>query len=299
MTARVLVTGVEGQLARSLVERAAGGAAIELVRVGRPDLDLGRLESIGSAVTRFAPDVVVSAAAYTAVDRAEEEPNLATRINEEAPGILARAAFRVGARIIHISTDYVFDGRKIDPYIETDPVNPLCVYGQTKFAGEDRVRAEHPSHIILRTAWLYSPFGHNFVRTILRLAEMRDRLTVVDDRQGNPTSALDLADAILTIIAHWLKEPGSGLTGIYHCAGTGETTWCGFARHVLAVSREAGGPFADVVPIRSDQWPTKAARPVNSRLDCSKFARDFGWRAPEWRCSVSGVVRRLVQARMT
>lgn len=293
---RVLVTGVEGQLARSLAEGAAGCAGAEITRVGRPDLDLERPDTIERTVARVAPEVIVNAAAYTAVDRAEDEPELAWRINAEAPGILARAARIAGARLIHISTDYVYDGCKLGAYVETDPVAPQCVYGRTKLEGEERVRAEHPGHTILRTAWLYSPFGRNFVRTMLDLARTRDTLTVVADQKGSPTSALDLADAILGIVRHWRNDPHGGTGETYHCAGSGDATWFDLARHALATSRAAGGPFAEVTPIASSQWPTRAVRPANSRLDCSKFARDFAWRAPDWRRSVDNVVMRLAAA---
>jgi dTDP-4-dehydrorhamnose reductase len=296
MAIRILVTGVNGQLAQSLAERAAGRNAFELVRVGRPILDLERPDSILRAVTKVTPDVIVNAAAYTAVDKAEDERELATRVNSEAPGILAWAARATGARLVHVSTDYVYDGRKTSPYIETDRVNPLSVYGRTKLEGEERVRAEYGNHIILRTAWLYSPFSHNFVRTILRLSETRCHLTVVNDQRGTPTSALDLADAILAIVSRWRKDPQLGLAETYHCAGTGETTWFGLARQVLATSREAGGPCAEAVPILSPQWPAKAARPSNSCLDCTKLARDFGWQAPGWQSSLRDVVLRLVSA---
>ena len=294
MAIRVLVTGREGQLASSLAERAADDADVEIIRVGRPALDLERPETIGRTVREVLPDVVISAAAYTGVDRAEDEPELAMRVNGEAPGILARAARAAGAHLIHISTDYVYDGRKAQPYVESDEVDPHSTYGRSKLEGERRVCAEQPSAVIVRTAWVYSPFGRNFITTMIDLARTRDSVRVVDERQGSPTSALDLADALLAIIHRRRQRPGLGAGECYHCAGTGYASWCDMARHALAASRANNGPFAEVFAISASEWPTKAVRPANSRLDCSKLAHDFAWRAPEWRVSVDAVVRRLV-----
>jgi dTDP-4-dehydrorhamnose reductase len=291
---RLLVTGTEGQLARALSERGATAAGVEVVCVGRPSLDLARPETIAAAVREVGPDVIVNAAAYTAVDRAEDEPEIARAVNAVAPGVLADASRKAGARLIHLSSDYVYDGEKSEPYVESDQLHPLSVYGQTKLDGETAVREHCNEHVILRTSWVYSPFGRNFVRSMLELAATRSRLTVVDDQYGNPTSALDVADAVLAIVSHWRQTPRSGLGQVYHCAGTGATTWCGLARHVLRESARLGGPLAEVVAITSRDWPTKAARPANSRLDCGRLARDFAWRSPEWQQSVSVVVRRLL-----
>lgn len=296
MAIRMLVTGTQGQLARALAERAAARQGIEIIAVGRPGLDLEQPDTIERTVREAGCGVVVSAAAYTAVDRAEDEPATAMRINGNAPGLLARSARAAGARLIHISTDYVYDGRKPSPYVETDPTAPQNAYGSSKLAGEEAALAADPAAVILRTAWVYSPFGANFVKTMLNLARTRDRLTVVDDQHGNPTSALDIADAILAVVDRWRDTPGIGAGQRYHCAGSGETTWCGLARHALEVSRASGGPFAEVAPIASRDWPTKAARPANSRLDCSKLKRDFGWQAPDWHDSIRAVVPRLLAA---
>jgi len=295
MAVKVLVTGVAGQLARSLAECSSKWRDVELIRVGRPEFDLEKPNSIKRTVVQISPDVVVSAAAYTAVDKAEDEPELAAKINGEGPGILARAAKGIGARLIHVSTDYVFDGMKSEPYVETDRVNPQSVYGRTKLEGEERVRAEHPYHIILRTAWVYSPFGQNFVRKMLHLAETRNRLSVVNDQFGNPTSALDLSDAIFTVIQRWRQLPSTGIGETYHCAGSGDTNWYELARHIMSVSYSAGGPCAEISPIRSQEWPGKAARPANSRLDCSRFPADFGWRLADWQVSVRHSVLRLIR----
>lgn len=299
MTVRILLTGVHGQLARSMAERADASREFGVACIGRPELDLERPETIERTVRDHQPDVIIGAAAYTAVDRAEDEPDLAMRLNGEAPGWLARAACTNGARFLQISTDYVFDGRKTSPYVESDPAAPQSAYGRTKLEGERRVLAEMPEAVILRTSWVYSPFGRNFVKTMLELAETRDRLTVVDDQHGNPTSALDLADACLAIIQTWRDAPTVGLGEIYHCAGSGETTWCGLACHTLGASRKYGGPFAEVTGITTKDWPTKAPRPANSRLDCTKLGRDFAWRAPDWRDSTEFVVHRLLNGSKT
>lgn len=293
---RIAVIGKSGQLARSLAERVQG-RDFELVFLGRPELDLEGSETIADAVMTSSPDLVINAAAYTAVDQAEDEPERAALINAIAPGALAQAAHQAGAGFIHVSTDYVYDGSGDRPYVETDPVSPLGVYGRTKLEGEKRALDANPRSVVLRTAWVYSPFGKNFVRTMLDLAQTRDRLTVVADQIGSPTSALDLADAALTIAARWRRDPDCGAGEICHVAGSGETSWCGLAAHALAKSGECGGPSAEVAPIRTSDWPTKAVRPANSRLDCSKFERIFGWRAPDWRQSVDAVVARLVAAR--
>jgi dTDP-4-dehydrorhamnose reductase len=269
------------------------------MRVGRPALDLSKPGTIERAVRERAPDIVVSAAAYTAVDRAEDEPDVAMRINGEAAGILAQTVRASGARLIHISTDYVYGGSKNGPYVETDPVDPQNAYGRSKLEGERRVLTELPQAVILRTSWVYSPFGRNFVKTMLELARTGDRLAVVDDQRGNPTSALDLADAIISMVVTWKSRLNDGLGEIYHCAGSGDATWRDFAEHVFAVSRMNGGPFAEIAGIATSQWPAKAKRASNSRLDCSKFTRDFAWSAPHWRGSVELTVRRLLAAHKT
>src|SRR4051812_19276650 len=204
---KILVTGTEGQLARSLVERALLRNDIELVALGRPELDLKAPGSAAAAIAEAAPDLVINAAAYTAVDGAEDEPERAFRINADAAGEVAAAAVRAGAAVIQLSTDYVFDGRGEDAYREDASVNPLGVYGRSKLAGEEQVRSANPRHAIVRTAWVYSPFSRNFVKSIMAAAGTRDRLTVVDDQRGSPTSALDLADGLLAMIG---AEEGLG-----------------------------------------------------------------------------------------
>jgi dTDP-4-dehydrorhamnose reductase len=287
---KLLVTGTEGQLARSLIERAPLHPGIELIACGRPKLDLEVPGSAAKAIAEVAPDIVINAAAYTAVDQAEDEPERAFRINADAAGEVAAAAANVGAAVIQLSTDYVFDGQGSGPYREDYPVSALGVYGRSKLAGEERVRAANPRHAIVRTAWVYSPFGHNFVKSIMAAAGVRDRLTVVDDQRGSPTSALDLADGLLAMI-----DNGGGWGETYHLAGTGEASWCEFAREIMARCAANGLPYVPVDAIRTEDWPTRAERPRNSVLDSGKFEQAFGFEMPDWRSATREVVARLAR----
>ena len=289
---KIAVTGTSGQVVTSLVEAAAAMPDIQLVLVGRPDLDLANPSSVRQAILDVKPDIVVSAAACTMVDRAEDERNLAYTINVVGAAAVAEVAATLHVPIIHLSTNYVFSGDAPYPYDEEDEAEPKTVYGYTKLRGERAVASVNPRHIILRTSWLYSPFGHNFVRTMLRIAAERQRIAVVSDQWGNPTSALDLADAILLVATHPIRHH----TGIFHVAGTGETNWSGFARYIFEVSRAHGGPFAEVQEIASADYRTRAKRPSNSCLSTDKFDRIFGWRAPIWQSSVVPVVRRIINA---
>ncbi len=288
---RILVTGRNGQVAQSLAERA--GTGHELVFADRPGFDLADPATIERSVEQARPDLIFSVAAYTAVDKAESERDLAMAVNGEGPGRLARAAARIGAPIVHLSTDYVFDGSSLRPYREEDPVAPVGVYGETKLAGERAIAASGAQYAILRTAWVYSPFGTNFVKTMLRLAADRDELTVVEDQRGCPTSALDIADAMLRVADVWAADADHGRDAIYHLAGSGETHWADFARAIMAASAARGGPSASVTGIPTSAYPTPARRPANSRLDSSRFAATFGYRAPEWHRSLETVVARL------
>jgi dTDP-4-dehydrorhamnose reductase len=294
---RILVTGRSGQLARSLGERASGRDGVELYFAGRPDLDVTDDAAIERAVAEARADVVINTAAYTAVDRAEEDRAEAERINAHAPGVIARAARHAGARLIQISTDYVFDGRSDTAYREDDPTGPINVYGSTKLAGEAAVRAELDAHVIVRTSWVYSPFGRNFVSAMIAVAEEKDEVSVVDDQRGSPTSATDLAEGLLRIAERWRTKPDEGLGETFHLAGTGEASWAELAQQIFASSAGSGGPSARVRPIATKDWPCRAARPLNSRLDCGKFEARFGYRAPLWNESVAGVVRRIIDER--
>ena len=290
---KVLVTGREGQLARSLIERSARHPGIAMVALGRPELDLEAPGSAAAAVRAAAPDVVINAAAYTAVDLAEDEPERAMRINGDAAGEVASAAREVGAAIVQISTDYVFQGSGDGAYREDAATAPLGAYGRSKLEGEEQVSKKNPDHVIVRTAWVYSPFGQNFVKTMMRVAETRDLVTVVEDQRGNPTSALDLADALLAMLERWRQGERTGLGSVYHLAGSGRASWFGLAEAIFEECRSLGLPAADVRPIRTADWPTKAVRPANSTLDSSRFTSDFGFHMPEWRRSAAEVVRRL------
>ena len=287
---KILVTGREGQVARSLAERTE---AHELVFTARPGFDLADPDSIVRTIHDVRPDLVISAAAYTAVDQAEEEPELAMAINGEAPGHIGRAAAAIGAPVLHLSTDYVFDGSGDRAWHEDDPTGPIGVYGKTKLAGEEALAASRATFAILRTAWVYSPFGSNFVKTMLRLAEARDALEVVNDQYGNPTSALDIADALLAVADHWKHEPRHGAGECYHFAGTGSTNWADFARAIFVASAGNGGSSCAVAGIPTCEYPTKAMRPANSRLNSAKFASTFGYKAPCWQLSLADTVTRL------
>jgi dTDP-4-dehydrorhamnose reductase len=249
--------------------------------------------AIAKAIDQVRPDVVINAAAYTAVDRAEDEPERAFRINADAAGEAASAACRAGIPIIHVSTDYVFDGQSSGPYREDAPAAPMGIYGRSKLAGEELVRAGAHDHLIMRTAWVYSPFGGNFLKTMMALAQRNPVVKVVADQRGNPSSALDLADGLISILQHWRGGDWIGLGRTYHLAGTGEASWADFASAIFDQCRELGLPFAEVEPIATADWPTKARRPANSTLDSSRFSADFGFEMPHWRMSSAATVRRL------
>lgn len=291
---RLIVTGKRGQVVQCLLERARERPEFEVVTLARPELDLSNLSSISPAIMAARPDIVVSAAAYTAVDQAEDEPELAFRINAEAAGELARAARMSGARIIHISTDHVFSGGSGQPYVEDDPTGPLNVYGHSKLAGEEAVRNSHADHLILRTGWVYSPFGKNFMKTMLQLATSQERIGVVDDQFGNPTSALDVAEAVLTIAARWDRE--SRDFGTFHFAGAGGTSRYEFAREIFRASQGLGGPSAKLIAVPTSSYPTRAVRPADTRLDCTTFAESFDLVAPDWKVRCTETVEAILAA---
>lgn len=283
-TARpVLIAGRNGQVARELAARLAA-AGTPFIALGRDGFDIADAAAIERTVADLGPAVVINAAAYTAVDKAEDEPEAARDINALGAGHLAAAAKRAGAPIIHISTDYVFDGSKGGAYVETDPVSPLGVYGLTKLEGELLVAAANPRHVIVRTAWVYSPHGNNFVKTMLRLATTRDEIGVVADQFGSPTSAADLAAALLAIAGRvcGVAADDAGAYGTFHAAGAGATTWAGFADAIMAGAAERGAPAAHIRPITTADYPTRARRPANSVLDCAKLARVHGVALGGW-----------------
>ncbi|WP_114213968.1 dTDP-4-dehydrorhamnose reductase [Ochrobactrum sp. 3-3] len=291
---KILVTGREGQVVQSLLEKASLRPDLEVIALGRPELDLAKPETVHSAIMGIKPDLVISSAAYTAVDMAEDEPELAFGVNATGAEAVAEAAKTCGVPVIHLSTDYVFAGDADEAYVETDATGPRGVYGSSKLEGERLVAQANPQHIILRTAWVYSPFGKNFVKTMLKLAETRDALSVVSDQWGNPTSALDIADAIIQVADHLAAVPDFSAYGVYHLTGTGDTNWSGFARAIFDESARLGGPTATVADIATADYPTKAARPANSRLSTAKFKQVFNWSAPHWQSSLRDVVARLV-----
>jgi dTDP-4-dehydrorhamnose reductase len=294
---RLLVTGTQGQVARALIERgAAEGVAIETL--GRPEYDLLEPSAITRAIAAASADVVVNSAAYTAVDKAESEPDLAMAINGVAAGAIAQAAATCGVPVIQLSTDYVFDGTRDRPYREDDAVAPTNVYGRTKLAGERAVAAANPAHVILRTAWVYSPFSANFVRTMLRLGETRAAIDVVADQKGSPTNALDIADAILAI-SRRLRAARRDLNtyGVFHLVASGEATWAEFASVIFAEAARHGRSAVDVTPIATADYPTPTCRPANSRLDTSKLREIYGVRLPDWRVSLASCVARLLAGR--
>lgn len=293
---RMVVTGREGQIVRSLLERGALNGTFDIVALGRPQLDLCDLDGIDAALRQARPDVIVSAAAYTAVDRAETEEVRAYVVNATAPARIAATAAKLGVPVIHLSTDYVFDGEKPEPYVETDPVGPTSAYGRTKLAGERAVAEVTENHVILRTAWIYSPFGRNFLKIMLQLAESRDRINVVDDQVGNPTSALDIADGILAIAGNLLADDAANLRGLFHMTGAGSVSWADFATEIFVASGRCGGPTATVERIPSSAYPTPARRPGNSRLDCGKLERAHGVRLADWAAEAAKVVERLMTA---
>lgn len=293
---KILVTGREGQLVQSLIERSAYHTGIDVFPIGRPDLDLEHPQGIERLVEQVRPDLVVSAAAYTAVDQAEDEPGKAHAVNALGAEAVAAAAAAINVPVIHISTDYVFSGAAEHPYSENDPTGPRSVYGVTKLEGERLVAAAYPKHLIFRTAWVYSPFGKNFLKTMLRLAETRSEISVVADQWGNPTSALDIADAVLLAAARVCNDADFSEYGVYHVTGTGHTNWSGFARHINDCSERLGGPSAKIREITTAEFPTKALRPTNSRLCNSRFQKVFDWRAPPWEEASASVVSRLKTA---
>ncbi len=293
MNTSILVVGRIGQVGHELA-RGKWPAGFTVDFVERPQLDLTRPSEAQRIVAAARPDIVVNAAAYTAVDAAESDRDTAFAVNRDGPAALAEICREIGAPLVHFSTDYVYDGRKADAYVETDPIAPLSVYGASKAAGDAAIAARLDRHVILRTSWVYSAIGHNFVKTMLRLGAERDRLGIVDDQYGSPTAAADIAAATIAICAALAAGKADGY-GVFHFCGAGTTTWHGFAREIFrgAAARELKTPRL-VEPIATEAYPTPAARPGNSRLDCGKIARLYGIEAPRWQESASAVLDELI-----
>ncbi|WP_439597837.1 dTDP-4-dehydrorhamnose reductase [Falsiroseomonas sp.] len=289
---RILVAGREGQVAQALLRRFAGH---EVVALEPPALDLTEEASIARAMREAAPELVVNAAAYTAVDRAEDQEALAFAVNRDGAARLAAAAAACGAPFVHFSTDYVFDGRKGAPYVETDPPSPLGVYGRSKEEGERAVLAANPRSVILRTAWVCSPDGANFVKTMLRLAAEREELRVVADQHGAPTFAADLAEAVARMAPRLLAAPaGDAAFGLFHLTGAPHTTWHGFTAEILDQAARRGHKRPGLAGIATKDYPTRAARPADGRLDCSRIGQVHGIRPADWRQSLAQCLDVLV-----
>jgi dTDP-4-dehydrorhamnose reductase len=275
----ILLFGGGGQLGQEL-QRSARTQDIALRALDRSQADIPDADAVERAVTETKPSLCVNAAAYTKVDLAETEVEAARRANEVGPGVIATACAKAGIPLVHISTDYVFDGKKVSAYVETDPISPVGQYARTKAAGEGAVRQNLPRHLILRTGWVYGEFGHNFLKTMVRLAQERDEVRIVADQHGCPTSTRDLARAILQSAKALIA--GDPVWGTYHFVGAGETTWHGFAERIFVAQSLYTGRRPRAVPITTAEYPTAAARPANSVLNSTRFATAFGIRARPW-----------------
>jgi dTDP-4-dehydrorhamnose reductase len=286
----ILITGANGQVGWEIV-RQASVAGIKHYALDRKALDVRDLDAVSRTVSQLAPTVVINAAAYTHVDQAESEAEVAFAVNRDGAMHLAKACADTGIPLVHISTDYVFDGRKSKPYTEEDLASPLGAYGESKFAGEEAIREYCPEHIILRTAWVYGIHGHNFVKTMLRLGHERERIKIVDDQFGNPTFARDFAAVVLELAQRsrsgsWLDEG----FGTYHCAGSGVTTWCGFASAIFELAGSALERLPEIEAITTTDYSTLAERPAYSVLDCRRLARIHGIVMRPWRAALADMI---------
>jgi dTDP-4-dehydrorhamnose reductase len=299
MNSKILVVGRTGQVAHEL-QRGAWPACLAVDYLDRAQLDLARPDEARAIVTAARPHIVVNAAAYTAVDAAETDRDMAFAVNRDGPAALAEACRDIGATLIHFSTDYVFDGTKTDAYVEDDPINPLSVYGASKAVGEAAIRARLDRHVIIRTSWVYSPIGRNFVKTMLRLGQERDKLAIVDDQRGSPTAAADIAAATIAVCAALAQGPEKAREdgfGTFHFCGGGVTSWYGFARKIFAGAAEHGFKTPRTIePIATEAYPTPAPRPRNSTLDCRKIAQVYGVAAPPWQVALSICLDEIVAA---
>lgn len=289
---KVLVLGTGGQLGHELMQ-AAWPAGVTVAGVAHPDFDLTRDGEVARVMAEHRPDALINATAYTAVDKAESEADVAYTINRDGPAAMAAACAAAGIPLVHVSTDYVFDGSKAGAYVESDPVCPVNVYGASKAAGEEAVRLGHARHVILRTSWVYAAYGANFVKTMRRFGAERDEMRVVADQHGAPTSAADLAAAIVTIVTRAVTSPDATPWGTYHYTGGGETTWFGFAERIFQHMAATTGRRPRLSPIATADYPTPAKRPANSRLDCTRVRAAFGVATPAWEDSLDRVLAAL------
>lgn len=290
---RILLLGGTGQVGTEIRALASAGS-IEVAAPDLAELDLTDTSALTKAVRAGPWDAVINAAAYTDVDRAESEEPVAFAVNGDAPSRLAAETERRGIPLIHISTDYVFDGRKGEPYVEHDRTSPLNAYGRTKLAGEQGVLAAGPRHIILRTSWVYSPYGRNFVKTILRLGGERESLNIVADQRGCPTAARDIAGACLEIARRCASTPDRVPYGLYHFTGAGEASWFEFASEIIDLAKGSLARVPRVLPIGTADYPTPATRPLDSRLNCAAITRAFGFKLRPWRAALAETVDRLL-----
>jgi dTDP-4-dehydrorhamnose reductase len=298
---RILIFGRIGQVGWELRHKLACLGQVSTVEY--PEVDFTNPDSIRSAVRAVEPAVIVNAAAYTAVDKAESELQLATAINATGPGVLAEEAKRLGGLLVHYSTDYVFDGSKLTPWVETDAPNPLSAYGRTKLAGDQAIQASGCDHLIFRTSWVYGARGNNFLLTMLRLGKERAELRIVDDQIGSPTSSECIAQATSDVLAQVLSPGGAGLqgrSGIYNLTSSGETSWFGFTKAILTeAAARFGSPLPNLVPILTADYPTPAKRPANSRLSCQRLEQTFGVTLPHWEHALSLVLDTLTEGSST
>ena len=294
---RILLTGKDGQVGFELQRSLAPLG--DVVAVDLADCDLSDAKAVRDLVARVRPDVIVNPAAYTAVDRAESDQERAVAVNAVAPGILGEEAAKLGALVVHYSTDYVFEGAKEGPYCEADPTNPQSVYGRTKRDGELALANANPRHLILRTSWVVGAHGGNFAKTMLKLAAERESLSVVADQWGAPTSAALLADIAAQLIRQWQRGGEANFPyGTYHCVASGEANWCDYARFVIGEAIKAAKPIRiqpeAIMAITTADYPTPARRPSNSRLDTSKFRQTFGLELPRWQAGLDHIIRQIL-----
>lgn len=290
---KILLTGINGQVGHALYPKLQ--ALGEVVALDRSQLDLSNPDSIREVVRKIKPDLIINPAAYTAVDKAESEPELALAINGIAPGILAEEAKKLGALLVHYSTDYVFNGEKTTPYVETDETSPLSIYGSSKLAGEQAIQEAGASYLIFRTSWVYGAYGKNFLRTILRLGSEKDSLNIVGDQFGAPTSSDSIADATISALQAWSADK----SGIYHLVNHGATSWHGFAQAIVMqykkLEQKKGWPslninVENINAITTADYPTPAHRPGNSRMDSSKLVTNLETSLPEWQTALTHVL---------